>query len=68
MRLSKTTKDRLYRVNDELLKHRKPIETTLRDKTQNLFSLSRGVILYDVTHTHFEGICAKNPQGQTRGK
>ena len=64
VRLSKTTKDRLYRVSDELLKHRKSIETTLRDKTQNLFSLNRSVILYDVTNTHFEGICAKNPKAK----
>jgi transposase len=64
VRLSKTTKDRLYRVSDELLKHRKSIETTLRDKTQDLFSLKRSVILYDVTNTHFEGICAKNPKAK----
>ena len=64
VRLSKATKDRLYRISDELLKHRKSIETTLRDKTQNLFSLNRSVILYDVTNTHFEGICAKNPKAK----
>jgi len=64
VRLSKTTKDRLYRVSDELLKHRKPIETTLRDKTRDLFSLKRSVILYDVTNTHFEGVCAKNPKAK----
>lgn len=64
VRLSKTTKDRLYRVSDELLKHRKSIESTLRDKTQDLFSLKRSVILYDVTNTHFEGICAKNPKAK----
>ncbi len=64
IRLSKTTKDRLYRVSDELLKNRKPIETTLRDKTRDLFSLNRSVILYDVTNTHFEGVCAKNPKAK----
>ena len=64
VRLSRTTKDRLYRVSDELLKHRKPIETTLRDKTRDLFSLKRSVILYDVTNTHFEGVCAKNPKAK----
>lgn len=64
IRLSKTTKDRLYRVSDELLKHRKPIETTLRDKTRDLFGLKRSVILYDVTNTHFEGVCAKNPKAK----
>lgn len=64
VRLSKTTKDRLYRVSDELLKHRKPIETSLREKSRDLFSLSRSVILYDVTNTHFEGVCAKNPKAK----
>lgn len=64
VRLSKTTKDRLYRVSDELLKHRKPIEIALRGKTQDLFSLNRSVILYDVTNTHFEGVCAKNPKAK----
>ena len=64
VRLSKTTKDRLYRVSDELLKHRKPIETCLREKSRDLFSLKRSVILYDVTNTHFEGICGKNPKAK----
>jgi len=64
VRLSKTTKDRLYRVSDELLKHRKPIETSLREKSRDLFSLNRSVILYDVTNTHFEGVCAKNPKAK----
>ena len=64
VRLSKTTKDRLYRVSDELLKHRKPIETSLREKSRDLFSLNRSVILYDVTTTHFEGVCAKNPKAK----
>lgn len=64
VRLSRTTKDRLYRVSDELLKHRKPIETILRNKTRDLFSLKRSVILYDVTNTHFEGVCAKNPKAK----
>lgn len=64
VRLSKTNKDRLYRVSDELLKHRKPIETCLREKSLDLFSLKRSVVLYDVTNTHFEGVCAKNPKAK----
>jgi hypothetical protein len=28
--------------------------------TPRQFSLSRSVILYDVTNSHFEGICASN--------
>jgi transposase len=64
VRLSRTTKDRLYRVSDELLRHRKPIETFLRGRSRDLFSLNRSVILYDVTNTHFEGVCAKNPKAK----
>ena len=64
VRFTKTTKDRLYRVGDELLGHRKAIESTLRGKARDLFSLNRSVILYDVTNTHFEGVCAKNPKAK----
>ncbi len=64
VRLGKTTKERLYRVSDELLKHHKPIETALGDKARDLFSLNRSVILYDVTNTHFEGVCAQNPKAK----
>lgn len=63
-RVTKTTKDRLYRTSDELIKHRKTIETQLRGREKDLFSLSRSVILYDVTNTHFEGLCRKNPKAR----
>ena len=45
-------------------KHRKAIETRLRGKSQDLSSLNRSVILYEVTNTHFEGVCAKNPKAK----
>lgn len=64
IRLTKTSKDRLYRTGDQLLGHRKQIETRLRNKQQDLFSLKRSVILYDVTNTHFEGVCQKNPKAR----
>ena len=32
--------------------------------TENLFGLRRGVILYDMTNTHFEGLCAGNPKAR----
>lgn len=64
VRLTKTSKDRLYRTGDQLLGHRKQIETQLRNKQQDLFSLGRSVILYDVTNTHFEGVCQKNPKAR----
>lgn len=62
--LTKTAKDRLYRTGDQLLGHRTKIEKQLRNQQQDLFNLKRSVILYDVTNTHFEGVCSKNPKAR----
>ena len=64
IRITKSAKDRLYRTSDELMAHRKDIEATLRERERDLFSLSRSVILYDVTNSHFEGFCASNPKAK----
>jgi transposase len=64
VRITKTAKDRLYRTSDELLKCQKPLEQALRERERELFSLSRSVVLYDVTNTHFEGLCAANPKAR----
>ncbi len=64
LRLTKTTKDRLYRTSDKLLAHREIIEQKLRDTEQTLFSSRRKLVLYDVTNTHFEGLCEANPKAK----
>ena len=64
LRITKTAKDRLYRTSDELLANRIVIEEKLRTREADLFSLSRKVILYDVTNSHFEGLCKKNPKAK----
>lgn len=64
LRVTKSTKDRLYLTGDALLVHRKAIEKDLRQREGNLFGLQRSIILYDVTNTHFEGLCAKNPKAR----
>ena len=64
LRITKTTKDRLYRVSDALLKHRGRIEKKLRDHEKTLFSSRRKLVLYDVTNTHFEGLCEANPKAR----
>ena len=64
LRITKTTKDRLYRTSDALLAHREVIEMKLRDHEQTLFSSRRKLVLYDVTNTHFEGLCASNPKAK----
>jgi len=62
--ITKSTKDRLYHTGDELLEHRVAIESALREHECDLFSSKRSIILYDVTNTHFEGICASNPKAK----
>lgn len=64
LRVTKTTKDRLYRTSDKLLEHREIIEKKLRDHEQTLFSSRRKLVLYDVTNTHFEGLCESNPKAK----
>ncbi len=59
--------DRFYRVSDKLLTHSKEIEQHLRQRQMDIFKLERTVLLYDLTNTHFEGLCAQNPKAK-RGK
>ena len=64
IRITKTTKDRLYQTSDLILSHRKVLEQKLRHREAELFDCKRSIILYDMTHTHFEGLCAKNPKAR----
>ena len=64
IRITKTTKDRLYQTSDLILCHRKTLEQKLRHREAELFDCKRSIILYDMTNTHFEGICAKNPKAR----
>lgn len=64
VQISRTTKDRLYKTSDELLGYRRKIEQALRSGEQELFSLRRSIVLYDVTNTHFEGLCRSNPRAK----
>ena len=64
IRITKTTKDRLYQTSDLLLTHRKILEQKLRHREAGLFDCKRSIILYDMTNSHFEGLCAKNPKAR----
>lgn len=56
--------DRFYRVSDLLLSRQRPIEAHLRQRQRSLFNLDRTVLLYDLTNTHFEGLCRGNPKAR----
>lgn len=64
VRITKTTKDRLYHTGDALFAKRKTIESALRVAQANLFESRGGIVLYDCTNTHFEGLCEKNPKAR----
>jgi transposase len=56
------SKDSYYRVSDLLLKHSSSIQKHLRETEENIFSLDRSIILYDLTNTYFEGKSERNPK------
>jgi len=64
LRVTKSTKDRLYHAGDALFARRKTIEAALRGREADLFDSSGSIVLYDMTNTHFEGLCAKNPKAR----
>lgn len=55
---------RLYRVSDQLVKHREEIEKALFVTIGKLFRLATTVTLYDLTNTYFEGEMARNPKAR----
>jgi len=63
-RLRKVNDDRLYRVLDKLLPHKKAVENHLKEKLGTLFSLDYDLLLYDVTSTFFEGQSEANDLAQ----
>jgi hypothetical protein len=65
--LIKGSKDRFYRVSDKLLSNKVEIEGHLRKHQQEHFRLERTILLYDLTNSHFEGVCLSNPKAK-RGK
>lgn len=67
VRVTRTTKDRLYKTSDELLAQRKKLEEHLRGAEAAWFDKPGSIVLYDVTNTHFEGLCEANPKA-ARGK
>jgi transposase len=63
-RLSYVNKDALYRASDSLWRNRQRIESKVAGQERSLFELEQCVILYDLTSTYFEGLCASNPKAK----
>jgi transposase len=52
---SRLSRNAVYKVADNLLKHREVIEKQLELKEKDLFSFTDTIVLYDLTNTYFEG-------------
>jgi len=63
-RLTYFNKDALYRVSDQLWGEREGIEAALAGAERKLFDLQECFILYDLSSTYFEGLCALNPKAK----
>ena len=59
--------NRFYRISDQLLSNQDAIERHLRQVQAEHFNLTRTLVLYDLTNTHFEGECKANKKAK-RGK
>jgi hypothetical protein len=58
------SRNSLYKMTNLIYEHKTEIEAHLRVQENNLFSLSETIILYDLTHTYFEGVAASNPKAK----
>lgn len=65
--LRRKADDIFYRTGDRLLDRRDQIEAHLRRRQERLFNLERTILLYDLTNTHFEGVCEANDKA-VRGR
>ena len=63
----KGSRNRFYRISDKLLSNQDAIERHLRQVQSEHFNLTRTLVLYDLTNTHFEGECRANKKAK-RGK
>ena len=63
-RIKLSGEDRFYRVSDRLLACGEALGIHLREREQELFNLSRTIVLYDLTNSYFEGEVAENPKAR----
>jgi transposase len=58
---------RYYRVSEKLVNYKKKIEGHIRSIVDEQFDFQPTILLYDLTNSHFEGVCKLNPKAK-RGR
>ena len=64
VRSDKVNEQRLYRGLDALLPHKDGLFRHFQKVYGELFGTTYDLLLYDITSTYFEGLCAGNPQAK----
>ncbi|MCB1850939.1 MAG: IS1634 family transposase [Chromatiaceae bacterium] len=54
----------MYRVSDQLFKHKEALERFLYERERDLFDFEEVITLYDLTNTYFEGHARSNANAQ----
>lgn len=61
---SKLSHNSLYRITDQIYKHKEQLENELRQVECELFKLEESIFLYDLTNTYLEGMAKNNPKAR----
>ncbi len=57
-------KYRFYKISNKLLGNKDKIVSHLRNIEKKHFNLTRTILLYDLTNSHFEGVCKDNEKAK----
>ena len=61
---SRLSHNSLYRITDQIYKHKEHLEHELRQVEYELFNLDESIFLYDLTNTYLEGMAKDNPKAR----
>lgn len=61
---SRLSHNALYRITDQIYKHKEYIEEELRNNERSIFNLEESILLYDLTNTYLEGMAAGIPKAR----
>ncbi len=61
---SRLSQNALYRITDQIYKHKESLEQMLRETERSIFNLEESIFLYDLTNTYLEGAAPANSKAR----
>ncbi len=61
---SRLSHNALYRITDQIYKHKEVLEQMLRETERSIFNLEESIFLYDLTNTYLEGTAPANSKAR----